>query len=797
MPLKQDDSPPKGPRPFTNRKDEIDRFWYWFYRLKEQEYSVLSFYGVGGVGKTRLRQELIEQVRDSPWAKETILSFALDFDTRDKRPSLRDVERALLAIRNELHRQGVAFRSFDIAYAHYWEMTHPEVALQQRDIPFINEGSAIIELFGGGKDLFESLQDFSTWIVGAGMLPKALTLITSLGKVGKNWLAKRAIERLQELNTVSVGQLINELIYFIAYDIRAYQEVNPNQRLVFFIDTYEALWWETLHSRSIEHWLEADEWIRHLIAELPYTLWVISGRNQLRWKEIEYENWDEYVDEVLLGEWSEKDSERYLLDCGLTEPTIIQRILISSMGLPFALELQVDQYERILKIRQPVVKDFTKHHNKLIQRFTEYLTLAERQTLKVLSVARVWDSELFHELIYHFQTGYPATALAELSIFSFIAWEDNQYRMHELMREELQKALDTPLIDKYHEFFFNYYAWQLDSIDPQYITSNYEFVWEEAFYHKINTYEMDLYWFFDLLAKFIEGSKWDLCLRLCLELENLWVSQDRILFEEDFGCLLSNIGKIYENKVDYVKSLNYFQQALTIFKSTLGEKHTQTATVLQNIAIIYWHQGLFGNSLEYALQALTIFKSTLGEQHLQTAKSLDSVGVIYGEQGQYDEALYYFQEALLIRLKVLGIEHFDTARSIHNIGAVYGNQNLKDKSLYYYQQALAIRLKVLGERHPDTAHSLNSIGNIYSEQGQYDDALDYYFQALDIRQKELGEQHPDTARSLHCIGIAYDEQGQLDKALIYYLQALDICQTVIGEQHPLTVSVKSKINDPK
>ena len=40
-----------------------------------------------------------------------------------------------------------------------------------------------------------------------------------------------------------------------------------------------------------------------------------------------------------------------------------------------------------------------------------------------------------------------------------------------------------------------------------------------------------------------------------------------------------NIGTVYKKKCDYDKALEYFEKALRIFKSTLGDSHPNTQTV--------------------------------------------------------------------------------------------------------------------------------------------------------------------------------------------------------------------------
>jgi hypothetical protein len=53
-----DEPQPKVPRQFTDREEPIGIFEEAVSELPLKEYKVLVYYGVGGIGKTRLREEL-------------------------------------------------------------------------------------------------------------------------------------------------------------------------------------------------------------------------------------------------------------------------------------------------------------------------------------------------------------------------------------------------------------------------------------------------------------------------------------------------------------------------------------------------------------------------------------------------------------------------------------------------------------------------------------------------------------------------------------------------------------------
>src|SRR5215216_442908 len=99
---------------------------------------------------------------------------------------------------------------------------------------------------------------------------------------------------------------------------------------VLFMDTYEALW----EGRRAEGDLLAqDEWARELVNQLPEVLWVITGRERLRWEEIN-EEWSKYQHQHLVGGLAEEDARRFLVSCGITEEWSNKWSTIPLMMLP-------------------------------------------------------------------------------------------------------------------------------------------------------------------------------------------------------------------------------------------------------------------------------------------------------------------------------------------------------------------------------------------------------------------------------------------------------------------------------
>lgn len=86
---------------------------------------VLNIVGVGGIGKSRLLQEL--RLRTPERHRTARLDLQL--------PTLRQQEDALAVLRTEYGAQGVKFDRFDIAYAVLWQRVHPQLQMDRKNTP--------------------------------------------------------------------------------------------------------------------------------------------------------------------------------------------------------------------------------------------------------------------------------------------------------------------------------------------------------------------------------------------------------------------------------------------------------------------------------------------------------------------------------------------------------------------------------------------------------------------------------------------------------------------------------------
>jgi len=66
--------------------------------------------------------------------------------------------------------------------------------------------------------------------------------------------------------------------------------------------------------------------------------------------------------------------------------------------------------------------------------------------------------------------------------------------------------------------------------------------------------------------------------------------------------------------------------------------------------VIYYHLGEYAAALNYYEQALTIFRE-IGDR-AEEGTTLNNIGLIYASLGEYVVALDYFQQALTLRREI-------------------------------------------------------------------------------------------------------------------------------------------------
>ena len=765
---------PRAERIFTDRVDSKDAFRKSIAHINDTSkdkdgkekntYKVLAFYGMGGIGKTSLREHLCDMIKKDEELKEQVVYSYIDFQTDFPKDMIsKDVFYRLISDR--FHKNfGIKFTIFSLAYIIYLKKLNPNLELKKHTLPFAEEG-----------DILSGIIEFLSESVGsiAGITTK---IVAYAYKNYSNFFLDDNIKKeLVELENQEVCNIEQELPRFFAYDLANFKKENPNKKVAIFFDTYELLC-KTQPTDAEK--LKQDEWTRDFIEQNKNVLFVISGREKLIW-ELADSDWEKVLEQHRLEELSDDDCKSFLNHCGITDPDIQERIIKCSCGVPFYLDVCVEIWEK-----DKGKEDFKDiKQTEITERLIRYLDRSELATLELLSIASYFNREIFELMVSKFSTGYPATKIDELAKFSFISSEDNSkhYTIQRLMKECLQNQLDAELKARAHETMVCYYEDKLKDLSIKTASSAQAALIQEAFAHKekLEGVEKAIDWLLEKLDIYSECGM-------------LFIFKDMLLglLEKDLDYkkaeILNILGVSYRDIGDYNKAIEYHKKTLEIRINTLGDDHLGVVNSYNNLGVAYNSLGDYNKAIEYHEKALEIRINTLGENHPDVADSYNNLGISYDGLGDYNKAIEYHEKALEIRINTPGENqnHRNIIRSYVFLGKIYYGLGDYGKAIEYYEKALEIEINTLDENHPDIADSYYNLGAAYNGLGDYNKAISFFEKALEIEINTLDENHPDIADSYYKLGAACNGLGDYNKAIEYHEKALEIRINTLGENHP-------------
>ena len=291
----------------------------------QKDYNVLVYYGIGGIGKSRLRKEICRIHKEEN--KES-LCFYLDLNYADD----RNLGTGILKLVDSCDNKKVNFKCFELAYALYFRKKNPTIQYERdkksvTDNFFVGIGLDIIGYFDGG-------------ITSTAVEVIEKTLDSLKGRT----IDKEVKETLKNFENYSINEMEEMLPLFFQYDLEFYIKKHKETKILIVFDTFEAInegVTDPIRKRMNERWVE--EIIKYFSRE-PFEnlITVIFGREPIIWDE-----WENIIEQYRLNEFDYKYSEEYLKKLGILEEDIIKEIIKSSEGYPFLLSLSVETYAQI------------------------------------------------------------------------------------------------------------------------------------------------------------------------------------------------------------------------------------------------------------------------------------------------------------------------------------------------------------------------------------------------------------------------------------------------------------------
>ncbi|MDQ2876987.1 MAG: hypothetical protein M3Y33_20150, partial [Actinomycetota bacterium] len=423
--------------------------------------NVLVYYGIGGIGKTTLSEEL-ERRFAGPAENRNRERAAVRFDFAES--AAFDMESYVLRLRAGLGHLANTWRAFDVAFSVYWERAHPGEPLDE----FISRDSVLrraARRIGLSEQIATTLSD---------TFGPALPGVIRAAHVASGLLYAQAKRAVVEHRTLRDCELLSDLIeadadietlsyfpYLLAWDLDRLPP--PRPRALVLLDTFEEVTART--TREMERWLQRSVFL------MPNVMFAVTGRNRLDWAdlartaELDFAGplrWPllragqatEEPRQHLVGFLSPADADTYLISA-LTEEDrpvisegIRQRIVRASGGLPLYLDLAVTLYLDILaRGETPVDEDFGQPLPEVGGKILRDLERDERDLLRTAALLDSFNIDMLRAAC----PNVPDATLTRFRGRPFLEMDTERswpFSLHSILRDAIRQA-DRDLRDSW------------------------------------------------------------------------------------------------------------------------------------------------------------------------------------------------------------------------------------------------------------------------------------------------------------------------------------------------------------
>lgn len=412
-------------REFTNRgsflelgEAEISRL------LKSDEYfRVITYYGLGGIGKSSLLKELHSRNESKPL---TWIRVDLEFG-EIKTP---------VDVLYEIYRSsGVRYFPFEYALALIWE---------RRGVSIHDIRNRLISL----DSAWSAIGDTVASTIPAPASVSIATFLRLSDNLADAVRKRHYLAEIEAVRTATDSEREHLLPLLLAQGIKADKTKKRNRkRLVVSIDSLDSLVRKPGFGNQGDL---SQDWLKELVGNAECGLWLMAGREKLRWHE-DLPDWNQAMEQHLVGSLSGKDSEKFLRSIEITERHTVDAIVRNSRGVPIALDLAASLYlAKKEKGSEPQPSDFLDTADGLLKKYLSHLDKRHADAIRCLALLDEFDYELaaaaldswnLHITVTDFRT--ICNSIMALQLEGGIA----EYRIHSLIREPVGRSV-TDLQDK-------------------------------------------------------------------------------------------------------------------------------------------------------------------------------------------------------------------------------------------------------------------------------------------------------------------------------------------------------------
>ena len=753
--------------------------------------NIHVWWGMGGLGKTELRQEFELKIRQRQEHGERIALGVLDFDNARH----RDPMQALLKLRLEFGRVR-KFRAptFDLAFGQLFALECPGDELRAKHPGLFRPYSEQTE------DLLEYLDRLCRDL---GVLESVLPPASLLFKYGVriagelcDWWNRREVRRYANQIHGMTGTQLRELLpSCLGFDLRGETSTANGHRFVLLLDTLDALSRQSPGRSATRN----DGWIRTLIKAAPGTLVAIFARDKLRWHETD-SSWSETLHEHTLEGLADVDADRFLSQAGVEAAPIRARIVACARGLPFYLGLARDQYERMrANSLEPSAEDFAAAQDEVLRRFLEHVSDHDRDQLRVASYPEEIDRSVFERVCAQFFLGRGGASWPRLMQYSIMnASGPAHASMQALAREGMQareRADDPAFFQEVHEWLAKHYEGVADSAPTaSEIRSGHDHALVTAARHlRTAQQEVLIPWILQQRwQKFYTAMRWKALAEVFAAADSAAQtlpadSIDGVWFNHHCAHVYQSMGRLPEAKACFEAALTKFGPAL---ERDRVDNPARTATLLHGLADVCWAIGDAERprARKLYVDALEIYAAGAGNWKLRYADALLSVAEVYETDGREAEANDCCAQAQRLCEEIGDDKRLARANFLLKLARARRRRGRSAEAMSLYDQAMVSYQTAGAPRCEGYAAALLDLTELRTRSRDLHAAERGFQDVITIFRTDLGSVHPNLGWALY-LQARFWLAGRARTAADCHdqtAQALELLAPAFGEQHPWT-----------
>ena len=762
---------------FTDREDARARFTR---ALDEpqgtDDYRALVWYGVGGQGKSALQAEfgrMIDRARGN-WVNvrhRRVASALVDLEN----PGNRNPAQALLSVRLQLAEHGaMRFPAFDLAFARYFSLDQPGKDIRAVHPELFKRGGEVL------ADVLSLAGEVAHVIPGYGLMAKYGSKLAARGaETLQAWWERRGSAVMAGIDELSVDQLAAALPKYLGYDLCEAMAAADGPRVVIRFDTHEALW----RDRGLKDGpgsLLVDDWLRRLVQDTPGALVVITGRDRLRWGEIDA-GWDEIVEQHLLGGLSDEDAGAFLMKVGVDDPAIRARMIAAARGdegegcLPYYLDLERETHDALVAAGlTPTPDQFGGGRTEILARFLAHLDPETEKRLRMASYPETLDPASLATLSTQFLKEPDTEGWKRLLGRAFIEHPvEGPPILHALTRATLQASEREDHWERFRDIHMWFWlgAEGAMSKPDQPVTADDERLFLTAISHMVAVGSArSVQWGLDRLGRFREAAR----ARTVETAANRLMPFAREYAGPDWVAALtswqaaaaSDLGRL-----DQAEAL--FRQAADDYARLCGPEDMNTVQCLANLAIVLSDQNRLREAEDLYTSVLAQQTLALGEEHPDVGVTLHNLANAYRDQGRYRDATEALDRALRISMASSGPDSLGTAVTQAALAAVKVDLGLYDEAHALIDRALETQGRKMAADHPHLLHSRAVVASIEAGRRRFIQADALYQRILEGLETSLGPDHVTYLAVQTRLARIAARMGELDRSLDLYGRLID------------------------